>query len=79
MPKDVTALKNIRKNYRIPRSQVSRYLGTTETSIFRWEKGKAEPSPIFRERLRTFLKVFSEELGIDPPGHIIQGPDDEAD
>lgn len=59
---EVAALKQIRKEYSIPRSQISKYLGATETSVFRWEKGKTIPSPIFKERLRTFLKVFSETV-----------------
>lgn len=48
-------------------------VGVDRTTVGRWERGETGPQPLIRERLRTVLKVSTEELDTLIP----VGPEDE--
>lgn len=73
---EVAALKQIHQDYNLSRSQISKYLRATKQTLYRWEVGRSLPSPIFKERLRTFLRVFSEVVGIETTIDTIRGSSD---
>ncbi len=49
-------VKQLRQKLGISRDALARELGVTYKTVYLWEKGKAEPSPLALEKLKELEK-----------------------
>lgn len=55
-------LKSIRKEQGVTLLEIAEALGTTETTVCRWENGKAEPNITKLKKLASFLETTVDNL-----------------
>jgi putative transcriptional regulator len=53
-------IPKIRKRLELTQEQFAKRLGTTATTVHRWESGKSEPMPVFRH----MLEEMARNLGV---------------
>jgi len=46
----------IRKRLELTQEEFARRLGTTATTVHRWESGKAAPMPVFRHKIEEMAR-----------------------
>ena len=58
--KDIqTLIKEHRRRLGISLETMARGLGVSSRTLFRWEKGEFEPSPLYRKELLAYIKKNS--------------------
>src|SRR5690349_944241 len=65
----------IRRNWRL--RDVADQLGTTITTIQRWERGRQQPSAYYRIKLCMLFELTALELGLDEEEASIESEDEE--
>jgi tetratricopeptide (TPR) repeat protein/transcriptional regulator with XRE-family HTH domain len=63
-PCDRLRQERIRHNYR--QQDVADYVGTTVSTVKRWERGSQQPGPYYRAKLCALFGKSAEELGLIP-------------
>jgi len=48
----------VRNRLKLTQKQFAQRLGTTETTVWRWEQGKCAPMPFFRRRIEEMAKAL---------------------
>ncbi len=54
-------IKNLRDWLKFTQEEFASHIGTTVSTVNRWEAGKNKPSKMAREKMRTLLQVREEK------------------
>ena len=52
--------KRLREHARVSLREAGRYVGVSDVTILKWERGEFEPSPVHRERYARLLEILAE-------------------
>jgi len=55
-------IRELRNEKELTQKQLANFIGTTEDSVFSWEKGRAEPSVSFIISLAKYFEVTTDYL-----------------
>lgn len=61
MSAEVEQLIALRQRFNLPRKYVAFRLGCHSVTIFRWEKGRSYPSPLYLNALRSYVNRYPAE------------------
>jgi DNA-binding transcriptional regulator YiaG len=57
----IQELISIRRRHHIPRREVSSRLGVHSKTVYRWEKNRCSPSPLYLKALHSYVVRFDAE------------------
>ena len=57
---EVAKLKEFRSEFGLSRSTIVPFIGCTEASLYRWEKGVCRPSRFFSRRIKKVNQTIEE-------------------
>ena len=60
VPESIEQLKRKRNQFNLSRSLIARHLKVPEVTVYRWESGICKPSPVYQERIETWLRIIKE-------------------